>query len=107
MAAPKQFQLGVQRLANMLGLSFFLVDNGSPQFTSAKIKGGTFVANGAATVIVADTDVDAGSNILISLNAPGGTVGAIPSVKTITAGTGFTVSGTASDTSTYNYLIIG
>ncbi len=107
MAAPKQYQTGVQRLTSLLGLSFLFLDNGGPQNTSAKFKGGTFVANGATSVVVADTDVDAGSNIVISLNTVGGTVGAIPSVKTITPGTGFTVSGTASDTSTYNYLIIG
>jgi len=44
--------------------------------------------------------------VLISLNTVGGTVGAIPKVTTITAGTSFTVAGTASDTSTYNWAII-
>ena len=107
MAAPKSYQTGVQRLTSLLGLSFLSLDNGGPQFTSTKFKGGTFVNNGSSTVTVVDTDVDAGSNIIITLNTPGGTVGAIPTVLTKTAGTGFTVSGTASDTSTYNYLIIG
>lgn len=36
----------------------------------------------------------------ISLNTVGGTVGALPSVKTITAAISFTVSGTAGDSST-------
>lgn len=78
-----------------------------PQKEQFRMTSGTFMANGTSTVTVADTAVTATSMILISLNTVGGTVGAIPSVKTITAGTGFTVSGSASDTSVYNYLIIG
>jgi hypothetical protein len=68
---------------------------------------GTFVANGTTAVTVADTRVTSGSAISITLGTVGGTVGDTPSVKTITPGTGFTVAGTASDTSTYNYLITG
>lgn len=67
---------------------------------------GTFVATGTSAVTVSDTKVASGDAILISLNTPGGTVGAIPAVKTVTNGTGFTVSGTASDTSTYNYAVV-
>lgn len=67
---------------------------------------GTFTANGATPVTVADTNVTANSSIVVTLKTVGGTVGAIPAVKTITAGTGFTIAGTASDTSVYNYLII-
>ena len=68
---------------------------------------GSFVLNGTTAVTVADANVALTSVIVPSLNTVGGTVGAIPSVKTITAGTGFTISGTASDTSTYNYLRVG
>lgn len=68
---------------------------------------GTFVANGATPVTVANAAVTATSIILFGLATVGGTVGAIPAVKTQTAGTGFTVGGTASDTSTYSYLILG
>jgi hypothetical protein len=71
------------------------------------VETGTFVANGASSVTVANANVTATSIILISLNTVGGTVGAIPAVKTITVGTGFTVAGTAADTSTYNYIILG
>lgn len=67
---------------------------------------GTFTANGASAVTVSNTAVTATSQILITLKTVGGTVGAMPAVKTITAGTGFTVAGTASDTSVYNYLIL-
>jgi hypothetical protein len=67
---------------------------------------GTFVCNGTSAVTVNNTSVAITDAIIISLNTVGGTVGAVPSIKTITAGVGFTVSGTASDTSTYNYTII-
>jgi hypothetical protein len=68
---------------------------------------GTFVCNGVTGVTVADANVTANSAIIITLKTVGGTVGAVPAVKTITPTTGFTVAGTASDTSTYNYNILG
>lgn len=67
---------------------------------------GTFVCNGATPVTVSNTNVAVTDAIIVSLNTVGGTVGAVPAVKTITAATGFTIAGTASDTSTYNYAII-
>ncbi len=66
---------------------------------------GTFTCNGSTPVVVANTETTLTGLIVFSLNTVGGTVGAIPSVKTITAGTGFTVAGTASDTSVYNYYL--
>lgn len=69
--------------------------------------GGTFVCNGTTPVTVTDPNVTANSAIVITLKTVGGTVGAHPAIQTITAGTGFTVAGSASDTSTYNYCIIG
>lgn len=68
---------------------------------------GTFINNGASTVTTTDTNVTAGSNIGITLKTVGGTVGAIPHLLTTTPGTGFATVGTASDTSTYNYVILG
>jgi hypothetical protein len=68
---------------------------------------GTFTINGVTPVSVADTNVTAGSAIVITLKSVGGTVGAVPAIQTITPTTGFTVKGTASDSSVYNYLIIG
>lgn len=67
---------------------------------------GTFTANGATGVDVANAAVTANSVIIITLKTVGGTVGAYPAIKTITPGTGFTVAATASDTSVYNYRII-
>lgn len=68
---------------------------------------GTFTCNQTTPVTVAAPYVDANSLILVTLKTVGGTVGATPAVKTITPGTGFTIAGTASDTSIYNYGIIG
>lgn len=69
---------------------------------------GTYINNGATPVTVANTAVTAGSNIIFTLKTVGGTVSASPpNIKTITPGTGFTVAGLASDTSTYNYEIRG
>lgn len=73
-----------------------------------KVRGrrvGTFVCNETTPVVVADTAMAVTDRVTISLNTVGGTVGALPSVKTITADTGFTVAGSASDTSTYNYEV--
>lgn len=69
---------------------------------------GTYINNGASAVTVSNTAVTANSTIVFTLKTVGGTVSAsAPNVKTITPGTGFTVAGLASDTSTYNYEIRG
>ncbi|MHB8272531.1 hypothetical protein [Bradyrhizobium sp.] len=68
---------------------------------------GTFVCNGVTPVTVANTALTANSNVVITLKTVGGTVGAIPHLATVTPGTGFTVVGTASDSSTYAYEIRG
>lgn len=68
---------------------------------------GTFTNNGASTVTTSNAAVTAGSQVLITLKTVGGTVGAIPHLLTVTPGTGFTTVGTASDTSVYNYVILG
>lgn len=68
---------------------------------------GTVTLNGTSEVTVANTNVTANSIITFTLKTVGGTVGAQPVVATITAGTGFTVKGTASDTSVYNYSVEG
>lgn len=75
-------------------------------FVSASgTKSGTVTLNGTTPVSVSQTGVTSGSVISFTLKTVGGTVGAYPVVKTITPSTGFTVIGTASDTSTYNYII--
>lgn len=72
---------------------------------TTKCTGGTFTANGATPVTVADNNVTSNSTVDITLKTVGGTVGAVPAIQTITPGTGFTVAATAGDTSVYNYLI--
>lgn len=66
---------------------------------------GTFVCNGATPVTVTEPNLLATSHVLVTLKTVGGTVGAIPAIQTVTPGTGFTIAGTASDTSTYNYKL--
>lgn len=78
-----------------------------PQSTQMNVTFGAFTINGATPVTVANTAVTGTSAIIITLDTVGGTVGAVPAIQTITPGTGFTVAGTASDTSIYNYVIIG
>lgn len=87
------------------GGTFPVVGAGTILKRGANGRVGTFVCNGVTPVTVNNTSVAITDVITISLNAVGGTVGAVPAVKTITASTGFTVAGTASDTSTYNYHI--
>lgn len=67
---------------------------------------GTFTANGATAVTVANTAVTADSQISITLKTVGGTVAATL-IETITPGTGFTVNSSSGNTSVYNYSIIG
>lgn len=67
---------------------------------------GTFTLNGATNVVVANANLQAGDIIVYSLRTVGGTVGAHPSVKTRTNGTGFAVAGTALDTSIFDYRIL-
>ena len=71
-------------------------------------KSGTFIANGATPVTVADARVTAGSNITSTLKTVGGTVSVTGlNVVTITPGTGFNIVAAALDISTYNYEIRG
>lgn len=68
---------------------------------------GTVILNGATPVTVANTAITANSVVVFTLKTVGGTVSpSAPNVITITPGTGFTVGGTALDTSTYNYAIL-
>ena len=105
MTAPTIWPTGAQLQSPPNGMAPMI--GTGPQAAQVRLTSGTFVANGTSTVTTTQAAVTATSMILISLNTVGGTVGAIPVVTTITAGTGFTTVGTASDTSTYNYLVIG
>ena len=79
--------------------------NGGPQTSVVDAHGGTFTCATAAASVT-NTNVTANSEVLMTLKTVGGTVAA-PFVATITAGTGFTVTCGGSDTSVYNYIILG
>lgn len=98
---------GASALGGASTLGFAYGGQGSVPTQQLGVGYGTFVANGSSAVTVNDANITANSVILIGLLTVGGTVGAIPAVQTKTAGTGFTVAGTASDTSTYAYVRIG
>lgn len=68
---------------------------------------GTVTLNGATPVTVTQSAITADSVVIFTLKTVGGTVGAYPAIQTITVGTGFTIAGTAADTSIYNYTVIG
>lgn len=78
-----------------------------PTLQQLTMTGGTFTCNGSTPVTVTEPTITANSTIDITLKTVGGTVGAVPAIQTITSGTGFTVAGTAGDTSVYNYLVTG
>lgn len=106
-AIAQSFQPGALTLTGFPTLGRIPIDNGGPQFTNLREAAGTVTVNGATPVTVTNSNVTAGSIVIFTLKTVGGTVGAIPVVATITPGTGFTVKGTASDSSIYNYVILG
>ena len=61
----------------------------------------------ATPVTVVNANLGPNSTVTFGLKTPGGTVGAYPNLVTVTPGTGFTVAGTALDTSVYNYIVLG
>lgn len=67
---------------------------------------GTFIANGTTPVAVATTAWDANCVAVITLKTIGGTVTSQPFVSSVTAGTGFSVTSAAGDTSTYNWVAL-
>ena len=100
-----QMAPGAIKITSLVGAFFLDIGTSGPQSAKLPLNGGTFTcATSAATVT--NTNVDAGSIVWITLKTVGGTV-AQPFIATITAGTGFTVTCGASDTSTYNYVIVG
>lgn len=68
---------------------------------------GTFTLNGATPVVVANANITANSQIEYTFKTLGGTPGAYPAITAISVGTSFTITGTAGDTSIYNYAIQG
>jgi hypothetical protein len=96
-------QIKLQSFANPFGIG---TQGPGPTSSFLLVSGGTVTCSGGATVSVANANIDAGSAIILTLQTVGGTVAA-PFVSTITVGGGFTVKCGASDTSVYNYVVIG
>lgn len=104
-AALAQLAPGAIKITSLVGGFALDIITSGPMAAKLPLNGGTFTcASSAATI--ANTNVDSGSLIVMTLKTVGGTVAA-PFVATITPGTGFTATCGGSDTSTYNYLIIG
>jgi hypothetical protein len=106
---------GTQNAAPLVGNEIVDIINGGPVRARATVaqvatggsqQSGTFVANGATPVVVANANVTANSQILITVNAAS-SQGAQPTVTAKTPGVSFTVVGTAGDVSTYNYTVQG
>lgn len=99
---------GVRRI-DTFGTGTQVTGIGAPCTVSCyfMLSSGTVTLDGATPVTVSATQVTANSTIVFTIKTAAGTVSPnAPNVLTITPGTGFTVGGTASDTSLYNYTII-
>jgi len=104
-----QFIAGFQRDGSSnnvlkIGLDGSLISTGS--LTLAAARKGTFTCTAGGTITIANTNETTTSDVVISLNTAGGTISTPPAMKTVTAGTGFTVLCGAADMSTYNYDIL-
>jgi hypothetical protein len=71
----------------------------------ASARRGTFACTAGGTISVTNSNLDATSDVTITLKKAGGTITTPPAMKTMTPGTGFSVMCGASDTSVYNYTI--
>jgi hypothetical protein len=97
---------GAIKITSLSGSFSIPIDTTGPQAAKLPLNGATFTCTAGGDITVANTAVDAGSLIIMTPKTVGGTVAA-PFVKTITAATGFVATCGASDTTVYNYLIIG
>lgn len=86
-------------------LKISTVGNGLYIKEGANATMGTLTLNGTTGVVVSTTKVTANSRIFLTHNVTGGTPG-FCYVDTRSAGTSFTVKGTAGDTSTVAWLIV-
>lgn len=83
----------------------FFVFNGGPQASVVPANGGTFTCTSGGAITVANTNVTANSVFLFGLKTKGGTPASF-NVTTVTPGTSFIVT-CGTDTSVYNYIILG
>lgn len=97
-SADANVQLGHLKL-NVAGKGL-IVKSG----TNAKLNSTGALTAGVATV--ANTSITTSSRVFFTLKTLGGTVGIAPYVSSISAGTNFNVTATATDTSDYYYFIV-
>jgi hypothetical protein len=83
----------------------FFQFNGGPQASVVPANGGTFTCTSGGAITVANTNVTANSVFLFGLKTKGGTPASF-NVTTVTPGTSFIVT-CGTDTSVYNYIILG
>ena len=98
-------QSGAIKVTSLSGAFSLDINTSGPQVAKLPLNGSTFTCAASAATVV-NSNVDSGSIIWMTLKTVGGTVAA-PFVATITPGTGFTVTCGGSDTSTYNYVVVG
>jgi hypothetical protein len=84
----------------------FLPFNAGPQSSVISAHGGTVTCTGGGTPTVTDTNLTANSVIIFGLKTKGGTP-AQPIMTTVTPATSFVITCGGSDTSVYNYWILG
>lgn len=80
--------------------------NGPAQTTGVPSSGGTVTCTGGGTPTITNSRITANSVMMFGLKTKGGTP-ATPIQTTVTAGTSMVITCGGSDTSVYNYLIIG
>ena len=90
---------------NITGQIRYAIGFGPTVLTGSNAKSGTVTLSGGAGTVT-NTSVTAASMIFFGLQTASGTIAATPWAATITAGTGFTVAGTATDNSTWYYFIV-
>lgn len=76
------------------------------QYPDGATPAGSFTANGATAVVVANTAFTANTPVLFTVKTIGGTPAGAPYISSVTPGTGFSVKAAAGDTSVYNYFFV-
>jgi hypothetical protein len=95
-----------QQLTSPVVVSGSFVYNGGTLVSAVPASGGTFtLSSGKATVT--NSNVTSNSVMMTGMNTSSGTVAAPPNMTSVSVGSSFVVSGGSSDTSTYNYVILG
>ena len=80
--------------------------NGGTQVSAVAACGGTVVCTNGGTPTVTNSNIDANSVVMFGLKTAGGTP-AVPIMTSVILGTSFVITCGGSDSSTYNYIILG